>query len=87
MTQQQKVEIVKALANLRIALTKANPSHDARHDITIKNDIASVNGEEFDITWEVDEILRYEADSKHLCLPESFLASLRENKKHQGIIG
>ena len=61
MTQQQREKVVKALANLRIALTEANPSHDAHHDITIKNDIASVNGEEFDITWEVDEILRTEA--------------------------
>ena len=66
MTQQQRNKIAKALAHLRIALTEANPQKIADgnlyFDIAINDCVASVDGEEFDITWEVDEILRSEVE-------------------------
>lgn len=62
MAQQQRNKIAKALAHLRNALTEANPGPVLQHDITINDCKASVDGEEFDITWEVDEILRSEVE-------------------------
>lgn len=66
MIQQQRDKIAKALAHLRIALFEANPQKTADgnlyFDIAINDCKASVDGEEFDITWEVDEILRSEVE-------------------------
>jgi hypothetical protein len=72
MNQQQKNKITKALAHLRIALFEANPQKTAddnlHFDITINDCKASVDGEEFDITWEVDEILRRRRRLKYISI-------------------
>ena len=65
MSQEQEIKIRKALAHLRNALTEANPLHEGNHVISIKDCTASVNGDVYDITWDVDILLRNQVGYTH----------------------